>query len=217
MSLRGDKYETAEEVKFRLENTVVLYDGKPVYINRVSVPGPEDIDEVARVFFKELPFDLKDREKEVRKYLSSKKFDLAPFRMGYMNHPNGVFFVSRTPLRQNRQGLSAGVVKLFDVKGEKSNWVSFSDMISCQGFSDMVNNVYPDFKQAGEVVGDGKTDSVAISQSFAFAVDKDLDALILHHKGVKCGLAFPGDKSIRVAKKFHFLKEELESYRIPIS
>lgn len=215
MSLKGDKYENAEEVKFRLEGSVVLYEGRPVYINKVSVPGADDVAEIARVYFYELP--LKPKNNEVRKYLSSKKFDLTPFRMGYMNHKEGTVFVMRSPVRQHKQGFSVNSSKILDVSGQRLGWLGFNNMIHDQGFVDMVNGVYPDFKTAGDIIEEGKRESIAISPSFALTLDKDLDVLVLFNKGTKCGLAFKGDKNIRVSKKFHFLKEEMEQYRIPVA
>ena len=220
MSLKGDKYETAEEVRFRLENTVVLYDGKPVYISRVNVPEPEDRKEIARVYFFDLPLmggrGKVGEGKETRKYLSSKNFDLAPFKMGYMNHGGQATFVSRAPVRQNRQGLSNGTAVFTNVKGQRSEVVDFNTMIRSEGFVDMVNGKYPDFKTAGDMLGDKDISSVAVSRSFAFNIDHDLQALVLVHKGVKCGLALKGDKALRIPPKFHFLREEMEDHRIPI-
>jgi hypothetical protein len=215
MSLKGDKYETQEEVKFRLENTVVMYDGEPVYITSVANVEAEDKAEIARVFFQTLPYN--PRNKSVRKYLSSKKFDLAPFKMGYMNHGGEAIFVSRIPIRQNRQGLSQGATLFKDIRGRNAENINFSHMIQSPGFVEMVQGKYPSFKDAGALLADKESSSVAISRSFAFAIDNDLDALLLLHRGQKCGIAMRGDDSIKLPKKFHFLREEMEECRIPIS
>lgn len=223
MSLKGDKYETAEEVRARLEHTVVMYDGQPVYISKCQVP--EDMaekDEIARVFFYELPVLPGGRAKETRKYLSSKKFDLAPPKMGYMNFNvpgdgNRAIFVQRAPLRQYKQGLCQAVVTYTDPRGRRDEHINFNMMIADQGFVDMLAGKYPDFKQAGEMLGDKAQDSVAVSRSFAFVVENDLDCLIMVHKGLKCGLALRGDKALKIPPKFHFLREEMEACRIPIA
>ena len=215
MSLKGDKYETTEEVKARLENTIVLYEGKPVYISRVSMPEGEN--EVARVFFYEMPYGGKGNEKEVRKYLSSKNFDLAPFKMGYMNYKGQAIFVSRTPVRQYKQGLSSGTTLLTNIKGQKSDVINFAHMLRSQGFVDMVNGVFPDFKSAGQHLGNEDTSSVAVSRCFAFVIDHDLEALLLMHKGVRCGIALKDDKALKVPPKFHFLRQEMEEHRIPLA
>lgn len=219
MSLKGDKYETQEEVNFRLNNTVVLYDGKPVYITRVNMPEVEDKKEIARVFFVELPYGkrLGEGAKETRKYLSSRKFDLAPFRMGYFNHNGEAIFVSRAPVRQNQQGLNAKNVTFIDACGKRAENMNFNEMIKSQGFVDMVNGVFPDFTAAGELLGNKDSSSIAISRSFAFHVDHDLEALMLLHKGIPCGIALKGDRALKVPPKFHFLREEMEQCRIPLA
>lgn len=218
MSLKGDKYETAEEVKFRLENTVVLYDKRPVYITRVSMPNGDEGEgkkEIARVFFVELPTGNK-MAGETRKYLSSRNFDLTPFKMGYMNWNGKAIFVSRSPVRQNKQGLSAATAVFTDVKGQKSADINFAYAIRAQAFVDMIDGKYPSFREAGDRLGDKETHSVAISRSFAFLIDHDLEALLLLHKGVRCGIAMKNDKALNIPPKFHFLREEMEDHHIPI-
>lgn len=219
MSLKGDKYETTEEVKFRLESSIVVYDGEPVYISQVMMPGAEDAKEIARVFFYSLPLVKAmdaGRKEATRKYLSSRKFDLSPFKMGYMNHLGEATFVSRAPLRQNKQGLTQATTVLTNCMGKKSDRITFGEMCRAQGFVDMFHGKYPSFKEAGEMLNEKNTTSVAVSRSFAFIIDDDLDALYLLHKGVKCGLAMKGDKAVKVPQKFHFLKEEMEDHRIPM-
>lgn len=215
MSLKGDKYETAEEIRFRLEGTLVKYDGDPVYITRVNMPEADDGKEIARVFFRKLPY--KNKDQEVRKYLSSRKFDLTPFKMGYFNHNKQAFFVSRNPVRQNKQGLSADTTILRDVRGKPCGDMSFALMTTSDGFVDMLNNKYPDFKDAVTMLDQKDNSSVALTQTFAFNIDHDLEALVLMHKGTRCGLAMREDRALKIPKKFHFLREELEENRIPIA
>jgi hypothetical protein len=216
MSLKGDKYESVEEVKFRLEGSIVTYEERPVYISRVSMPGEGDEKgEIARVFFHELPLN-EGKAGEVRKYLTSRKFNLSPFRMGYMNLKDKAVFVSRLPVRQNKQGLTAATTVFTDVFGNKCRDIDFNTMCRSQGFADMVNGKYPSFKECGELLDQKGRESVAISRSFAFSIDHDLEALFLLNKGVRCGMALRGQKALKLPDKFKFLKEELEEYNIPL-
>lgn len=229
MSLKGDKYETHEEITFRILNTVVTYEGRPVYITKVNLPEViEEKKEIARVHFVELPYApvIYDKygepvrnnpvKNDVRKYLSSKNFDLAPFKMGYFNCDGAAHFVSRNPVRQNQQGLSAKTCVFTNAKGGRSD-IGFNKMIGCQGFVDMVAGKYPTFKEVGELLGDHDNSSVAVSRSFAFIIDHDLEVLLLMHKGIKCGIAQAGDKGIKLPPKFHFLKHEAEECGIPLA
>jgi hypothetical protein len=214
MSLKGDKYETAEEIRFRLENTIVLYEGLPVFITKTR-RGDELVDDkdISRVYFQKMPF--KRGQKEERRYLSSKKFDLKPFPMGYFNSEGKALYASRRPVRQNKQGLSANTL-IIDDDGRQRGGFGFEDIIRDQGFCDMILGVYPSFKDAGDIIDKDGCNSVAISRAFALAMDDDLGALILKNRGVSCGLAFKGDRGFRLAPKYHFLKEELEEHKIPI-
>lgn len=104
MTLRGTSYETPEEVAFRLNKTVVLYDGEPVYITRTEVS--ERPNDVSRVYFRTLPLVI--GQPEVRKYLSSRKFDLTPIKLGYFyNKKDGlVVRAVREAARHTKQGLN---------------------------------------------------------------------------------------------------------------
>jgi hypothetical protein len=217
MSLRGEAYETAEEVKFRLEGTVVLYDNSPVLISRVNVPGGGDKKEIAWVFFYDLPYGGRGGGKETWKYLSSKKFDLAPFKMGYFNHGGEATFASRAPVRQNRQGLTSGTCQLTNIRGKSYETVNWDTMCASQGFVDMVAGKFPTFAEAGEMLGNKDSSSVAVGRSFAFLINHDLEALVLVHRGIKCGISVRGQKALSLPPKFHFLREEAEECRIPLA
>lgn len=216
MSLKGDKYESVEEVKFRLEKSVVLYDGEPVYIKDVGIPNDEEMrnKDVARVYFVPLPYT--ENARSTRKFLSSRKFDLEPFKMGYCNVGSEAVFVRRVPIRQQKQGLCPGNIQITNLKGNPSENYNFDKLIRSQGFVDMAHKKYPRFAEVGDLL-EGKVSSVALSGSFAVNIDQDLGALELYHRGVRCGLAFIGDKAIKIPDKFKFLKEEAEECLIPLA
>jgi hypothetical protein len=217
MSLKGDKYETQEEVNFRLSNSIVTYDGKPVYITRIQHPEDEDGKEVARVFFYEIPLKQGGGARETRKFLSSRKFDLATPPLGYMNFQKRALYLSRRPVRQQRQGLTNDTLSIIGVTGRPTMDHNMNNLITSNGFVDMFANKYPSFKEAGDLLDDGEVSSVAVSRKFAFLIDHDLEALFLTHKSVRCGVAFKDDKGMKIPDKYHFLKEELEEARIPIA
>ena len=217
MSLKGDKYETAEEAQFRLNDTIVLYDKKPVYITQVIVPenGAEDNKEVARVYFKELP--LNPNQKNVRKYLSSRNFDLSIPNLGYFNHQGSAFFASRSPLRQNQQGLSSKTLKVRIADKSGADIPSFETIIHSQSFVDMITGVYPSFTEACDLFDTHEdVHSMALSPSFAVFLDIDLDALLLAHRGITCGILFKDERILKMSPKFNFLKEEMFEAGLPV-
>lgn len=213
MSLKGDKYENAEEVRFRLEGTIVQYEGKPVYITRVGMPDLEE-KEIARVYFRALPIGA---NKEVRKLLSSKNFDLAPVKLGYMNKDGKAYYLARTAVRQNKQGLNSQVLTYQSVTGgHLGRQFDFRLLVEDQCFVDLLNGVYPTFKEVEQMFGNKGITSVAISRCFAFMIDHDFECLYLMHKGVKCGICFKGEDKMTVPPKYRFLKEEMAQFNIPI-
>ncbi len=213
MSLKGDKYETAEEITARLLNSVVIYDGQLVHINDVSLPGAVDGKEIARVHFTPLP--LKG-DKPVRKYLSSRKFDLTPFKMGYLNYYGRAILFVRKPARQYKQGLCSANVSAYEITGQSLNRAAVEDILNGQALVDLYNNKYPSFESVAEFKNK-EISSVALSKNFAVAFDHDLEVMFLYRGTTKCGLAFRGDKTIRVPEKFKYLREELVADNIPVA
>jgi hypothetical protein len=202
------KYERLEDARMRLRGTVVLYEGNPVYIRDIAAGRGGD--EIFRVHADKLPLGRGDdpferggmvdpEGAEMRKYISSKKFDISPFKMGYVNAPTGAFFCSRLPHRQQKQGLS----------GE-----TFNTFLRTKEVVEMVNNRYPTFDQALKALA--KAPSVAFSREFALSKDEVVDCLFfLYHKGQKVG-AFASGK-IGLGAKFVCLKEALVELGVPLN
>lgn len=215
MTLRGDKYETLEEVSARLKGSVVMYDGDPVYVADVGAVGPGDGPDVARVYIVPLPLNKNKfygKEEANRKLLSSKKFDLRPFKLGFMNYDGRAYYLSRIPARQYTQGLKGNTLRIKTLDG--GNPPPFQQLVYEKAFYDCIKGVYTPVKDAFDDLKGKK--SVAISRDFAFTVDDDLSLLILKHKDVSCGIKLENERGFRLSKKFSFLKESLEEARIPL-
>ena len=195
------KYETLDDARMRLRQTVVLYEGQPVLIREIA-RSEKAGDEIFRVLFDPLPVDFEEQAK--RKYISSKHFDIAPFKMGYVNAPNGAFFCSRIPNRMQKQGLCGENFRGVDNYG---NAIQFATFLNTKEVVAMVNGDYPSF--AGAVKALGKCESVAFSRDFCIMKDEILEELLhLYHKGKKVGVILNG--SITLGKNFTCLKESLE-------
>lgn len=213
------KYEALEDARMRLKGTVVRYKGDPVYITEIT---PGNADEIHRVYYKEVPFNapkpkpfrnmeeiVADAELDAakRKYISSKFFDIEPFRMGYVNSPNrnGAFFCSRLPNRIQKQGLCGENFRAMDNFGVM---VDFNTFLNTKEVLEMINDRYPTFNQA--LAGLNKVPSVAFSRNFALVKDAVIpDLLYLYHKGEKVGMYNSATKFVSLGVKFQCLKESL--------
>ena len=211
------KYENAEDAKMRLRHTVVLYKGEPVYINDVQ-RGNGDDDGPLRVYMTALPVTGKapvPQEEGVagqqRKFISSKHFDIAPFRMGYVNDPKyGAYYCSRLPNRVQKQGLCNENFKAVTNAGAP---IAFATFTACKDVPAMVANNYPSFERCATLLA--KCSSMAFHRDFALMRDKDLpDLIFLYHKAQKVGM-FMRDQ-ITLGPKFQCLKESLDEMRLAV-
>lgn len=137
-------YETVKEAELRLRNTVILYDGKPYYLLRVT---DHKNDGIFRAYLDEMgrkdgmatsrglgvPYENYDEPGEVgpqmdewleknpdsgiiRKMMNSPKFNrFRPFDLGNVNTNGGVLYTERAPTRHTQQGLTAQMVSATSV------------------------------------------------------------------------------------------------------
>lgn len=215
------KYETLEEADRRLRGTVVLYDDAPVYISSVEAAPRESKDEIFRVYAVPLPRDpTRDiHDSSYRKFISSGKFDFAPFKMGFMNSKHGSFFLQRLPVRQGyKQGLANGSLTLERIgpPDKRAYTPAFADLLADPAFADMILNKYPDFKQVMETLRAKVKPCEAATRCFAVSHEPDIDLSIAYHKTKRVGI-ITDDNRLRLSKQFHFLKEEMEENRIPLA
>lgn len=213
------QYESVADAQMRLSNTVVLYDNDPVYITGVCAVGPGDPKpDIFRVYARPLPYLVhqrgamlrpfgKDEDEQIRKFISSRKFDLAPFPMGFVNKDGHAKYTSRAPRRQQKQGLSEGTFTS-RVLTPYAQPLDFGTAISSQEFVDCIKGKYPSVQEATEMLKDDDVKSVAFCRTFALAKDNDLDDLIyLYHKTEKVGFIL--EQQLKLAKLAGCLKEAL--------
>lgn len=224
------KYETVDDARLRLRNTVVLYKGAPVFVTEIS-RETEKKDDIFRVMFKEIPLDpaggivprvqldvrgrirhadpdeMQGPEEGKRKYISSKHFDIAPFKMGYVNRKEGTgaFYASRMPNRVQKQGLC---MENFTGRDNHGKAVDFGTFIRSEGAVEMVAGSYPSFERACRLLEEGKAHAIAFHREFCLVKDEVIPKLVyLFHKGRKVGMFNKGE--VTLGTKFVCLKESL--------
>lgn len=202
------QYEDLPDAQMRLQNSVVLYDGEPVYITDISQGGEGDPKEdVFRVYACPLPYD--GAQKPLRKFISSRKFDLAPFPMGFMNYRGRAYYCSRLPRRQQRQGLSTATFQAFDILTQDPSDVRLERLLPEKEFFNCIKGTFPSFPEALRLIEKADVMSVAFSRSFAVAKDDDMEELVfLYHKKEKVGFIMEGE--LKLSKKGRCLRESLQ-------
>jgi hypothetical protein len=207
-------YESLDEAQRRLLNTVVLYDGEPVYVVNVRNIDANDRaqgavnKDIVRVEFQRLP--VKADTPVERKYISSRKFDFSPFKMGLLELDTGLHYLSRTTGRQQQQGLSDGNLSVTNI-GESYWDKRIQNMVADKSLYNTIKGIYRSFN---EVVEDRKDTGSAFSRSFSLLHDKDIGLSFFFHKNKRCG--YIKDQRIILGPNFKYLSEELESCNAPI-
>lgn len=207
-------YESLEEAQRRLLNTVVMYDGEPVYVTDVRNIDADDRREgaanndIVRVEFKRLP--VARQSVTERKYISSRKFDFSPFKMGMLEYNEGLYFLSRTTGRQQQQGLSQGNLSVLPIN-DCHGGVHLNNLVGEKSFYDCIKGSYKSFEEALE---SKSIHGSAFSRSFALHNDRDLGLSFLFHKNNRCG--WVKDKCIVLGPAFKYLSNELESCNAPL-
>jgi hypothetical protein len=152
-----EQYHAEEDRNRRLNGTICMYDGNPVYI-RCSDPHGRITLKADEVFITE-PTNVFDYSGyRVVKYTDD-KFCAKAFPLGYANHREGICYVTRKPHQQQRAGIHEGVI---DVKGDSST----HHFIYSQAMVDCIKGNYPTFEEARKTVSQGKP--VAFTRFLAF-------------------------------------------------
>jgi hypothetical protein len=204
------QYENLNDAQMRLANTIVLYDGDPVYITQVGMKEEGDPkDDTFRVYASPLPYAAHRGAKgEMRKFISSKKFDMAPFEMGFMNLNGVAYYCSRLPRRQQRQGLSSGTFSCIPVGAPHVGALRLENVIAQQEFVDCIKGKHPSYADAVRLIERGEAGSVAFARCFALVQDVDMPELVfLYHKKEKVGFLM-GD-TLKLSKAGKCLREAL--------
>lgn len=213
MSSEGEEnfYPSAEEAAFRLNSTVVEYDGGPVFIHRVDAHS----DGILRLRLSSMPYSPDGTTPKT----FSKKISDPLFRrfqtvgLGWCNHfgaGSHASYIERIPVRRSKQGLDSSSFKscrpIVGSTGELLTGVRYSDLFYSEGFAETVKNLYPSLEEAMEVLSPDS--SIALSRDFLCKQNEN-GVITLWYKKQEVG---PIVKNrIYLFEKFSFLKELIES------
>lgn len=182
-------YDTAGEANRRLAGTVVLRNGRPIYVHGI-VGNFEAV-------CLEMPF----LAREVRVPLAD--LDYRNLRLGYVNYQGEALYLRRQPTRRYKQGLNSENVVIPPMKpGKKASW---GTLTKDAGVIDNLSGAYPTLPEAIRMLRSGKHISVAFDRNFA--VEKsNLDLIFLMYRGEETGYSERGERFI-LPEKFTHLRE----------
>lgn len=199
-------YDNAEEAEHRLGHTVILYDGKPVYINNIYPYNPANGKEPG-IYLE--TYQLPAMAKADMLPLADPKFEYHSMRLGYVNGKNNAVYLSRMPVRKFKQGLNddnVSVLHLPGVAGEAQPRIRFTNLMKTVGLVHMCAGEYPSFEK---VLRSLQGDNDIVSQAFdrQLALGKDgLGMFNLFYRGERVAFTEDG-KVFKTSADYSYLKE----------
>ena len=200
-----------DQAQQRLQHSIVLYDGQPVYIDRVEAHE----DGVPRGLIREIG----DDGATSRKKLNSPKFNR--FRsmpnLGWVNPAAGVsrygaLYLTRRAVTTRTHGLSVNNVLVENPRFDETGYVgmqggnySFANLMFNKGFLDSHNNSFPSLESILQQI----QNKSAIAFSRKLCVIRDGDGLRwLFHNKTRIGV-FTGVDALSLISRYNYLREEI--------
>lgn len=179
------RYESEEDVKLRLHNSLVRKGEHPVYVQAVD---SKEVVTIHNVFT-----GRKER-------VNVEELNLSPVPLGYVVSEDVVYYVTRKPTRRYKQGLTSDNMVVKEVLRNRHTRLPIND----KGLCNAVMGIYPSIEEAFQGCRNGE-DIVPFSREWAVANYKD-DLCVLHKGDV---VGYVGDESVMLSPDKYYLKESL--------
>lgn len=186
-------YDNAHDANMRLSESVIMFNGRPVYIHNVREERP------LMVVFSYLSGD----KGEILKSIEDDRFSLTPVKLGYMNYQGKAVYTQRIPCRRWKQGLHR---ENFDV-GEQHHMDRA--ILTTAEMEDTILNKYLSYKEALNQVATGECQSAAYHRSFCFSKCEETGLVWLSYRGERAGWVQDGRAVL--GEHSQYLAEELEA------
>lgn len=160
------RYLSAHDVSMRWNNGLAKYKGKWYH----AQARPEET--------KLTLLDLVSKNQVMIVDPNDDGFHVTTPDLGFLNSKHGVMFLSRAPVRRQKQAAATENL-LFEIPGGSSGGLS-SNLMWGRDFVDMLNNVYPAYQTAIGSLSE-KNPSLAFSRDFAVTLKKTAGSRVYHN------------------------------------
>jgi hypothetical protein len=204
----GVKFFNVNKRNTRLNNTVCLYEGEPVYVACTPSLHTDPPLKETEVYITHLPKKTGAGTKASKTVVvdyTDDKFSYIAFQLGYADVGQGVAYISRNPSRTQHAGLSDFNV-LFDgdVNSLSNRLLKSHELYRC------IKGLYTSFDEALLTIDSGQRTACAIDRYFA--IEEDGNVLYLYYRTNTIGIKTQNreDFTIFPSKGYPLLKEELD-------
>lgn len=187
-------YKDKYYAKARLHGTVIRVNGVVVYLQYVD----------------DWTYSCTDLAKSTSKNidLSKAEVDLTPLPLGFVNKRGCSYYLSRSPVRRWKQGLSNESLKTTEVPLDEEvrarvglGLLTSREIVAC------ISNKYPTLLEAYKKVSEGRCSAMAFHRRFAITRNKG-DMCDLWYKTKPVGTI--SRNGVRLISKYSYLKEMIE-------
>ena len=198
-----------EHARMYLKGSIIRLGTEPIYVLDVIEVKNHIGKKIQRIKY----LLLSSQGKQQNINIKSKKLNLAPVPLGFMNYcHNGTYkcvYLSRIPARMWKIGLHPQNLSILPCAGNRNTDMNTSNVILSSGFRDTVMGKFPTYKQAIKTVDKGNIYStVAFNRNFAIQKRMSTVSLIYYKYEAaigECSLSGP-----KLRKSFSFLQEHLD-------
>lgn len=195
-------YDTDQEANQKLAQSVILYDGRPVFIQQCInlnllgwfLPLKGEVN-----FTANLP-------------IQDPKWRFSRIRLGYVNMADRSVFLARQPIRRSRQGICRdNLISCETVEKGFTNVTpdQFSRLIRIPEFVNTLKGTFPAFQECFEgVVRGGGRVSMAFSRGFCIERD-DFDLAFIRHNAQRVAVSYDKSRTFNLPREFLHLRESL--------
>ena len=195
-------YENAADANQQLGQSVIMFDGNPVWVHEVRSLSSGSIVAVCypMLAMKDMmTIPINDPRLDAR--------DLGN-RLGYVNtfQHTGAVFCSRIPARQFKQGLSKNNVAIGSRDGPRI--FGFETLRGLSGFTDCLRGHYPSIQEAKDrLTKEPEIPSIAFHKYFALQHD-ELGFFVVMYRGER--VAWGDPESFKIPTHYKYLKELMQ-------
>lgn len=203
------RYDNINDAKNKLGGTMVYFDGSAVGCRQV-----EELETGMRILL--CPFNNPNGRGKWEDILD-KRLAYMEYNIGYVNDYEYATWFMRMPYKQYRQGLRVDQCEYRDESGQfrvpglaQQQILNYNDATA-----KMLENKYPSFEEAHELVKSGKAQKMAFHVDFAIYKDRLHGRIVLEHKGIPT--AFEDlNKTFKCMPELAWLRESIREQRIQV-
>lgn len=196
-------YDNLQDASSKLVGTFCMYKGKAIVVKDVQTTDPDGYDKGEyRVYWNDMehgrtgtPFLMEDPE-----------FNCSHYNLGYVNRMQAASWFYRLPQKQWKQGLR------HDQLGQKVSARQYYGAVEFRAspwVGQMLEDLYPSFKEAIELLKRDKAEIVAFHRNFAAKYNRMHQDFVVEYKGDEIGVTHDAH-TFKLTDRYQHLNESLQ-------